>query len=734
MKLVINNKNFGDIRTAVFYRGHKYIPTGKIKSSDIPELIQLCTSDRVQYQGSKSKLSDMDFAEYDFSYFIEKYKFNDKFLISLLDDQSKDLIGKNIDDLEKTEITLFPTLRKNTKSSEKYNYDYFGTALISNQNFLLFNVPGRNSSQEGYYKIELYEEVLDSNNSTGSFIEHELLEKLEDQVSDIIAPSITIILGPGNNIKNNPDSLYYIYDPILSESRESLSIVDYRKLREEINCSKVVYLYLTKDSEVVDVNLAYKSWIDSNNSNRNTKDYIIRNDEYYSTRNNINILENLKNSDFWFDNNSGTIVGSSEYEHISCLLLRKKLSKINNKVYSPYIRYNKGDIVRYGKNPEGDYYYWESLVDNNYYSNPFLSPDWVESSKIDNFFTRRINILIYPLDSGHSNPGGSITINSINQEMSFNIQPSVGYNIYYRSNDLFDSVNNHTDPCYLISPDRDDSLQLDQNNWEYKKIDNGGSITETITIKDWSSFFEKDESGAFKYNDLIFNFGLAKSFISFKATDGVTNESDYKDWCDNFNEPNLKISSILVTSSEGIENSLNPSDIEDTNKISVDSGSKLVMNIPELTSHSIEYIESTYKAENNTKKIKIYPKILDDKSFEFTDIVNFSEADYLFHLIAKTLTIMATKFEGYVINEVIGRVEYNNDYLFKFYNKSESDIMFNKLTIIEEVSGDELVYLPNQLDKEFSFGGSSFNLTLEDDSIYSLSIKGVKSNYKIVLE
>lgn len=66
MRLKINNKNFGDIRTAVFYRSHKYIPFCDIKESDIPELISQCTSDRVQYQGSKSKISGMDFAEYDF--------------------------------------------------------------------------------------------------------------------------------------------------------------------------------------------------------------------------------------------------------------------------------------------------------------------------------------------------------------------------------------------------------------------------------------------------------------------------------------------------------------------------------------------------------------------------------------------------------------------------------------------------------------------------------------------
>ena len=737
MRLTINNKNFGDLRTAVFYREHKYLPIGDIIPDDIPGLIQDCTSDRIQYQGSKSRLSGMDFAEYDFSYFIEKYKFNDNFLISLLDDQSKDLVGKNIDDLEKIESVLFPTLKANKSiSGKQINYDYFGTALIANQNFLLFDTPGRNSDSPGYYKIELYEEVLESNNETGGFIEYELLKKLE---LSAVAPSVTIILGPSRNVKNNQPDMYFPYDT-LNDRSESLGIVEYRKLREEVNCSKIVYLYLTKENEVLDINLAYKSWVDSNNPNRKAKDYIIRNDEYYSTRNNIDILENLEDSDFWFDSNSGTLVGNSEHDHTKeCPLLRKKLVKSNSNFYSPYVRYNKGDIVRYGSDPSGEPYYWESLVDNNYHTNPFISSDWIESTRINNYFTRRINILIYPLGAGSSIPGGSITVNSENQAVSFTIQSNPGYNIYYRSKDLSDEMNHHIDSCYLTNPGKENSVQFrsedEEGNivWTYSSKDSGGVIVETITVNKWKPFFELDETGAYKYNDLIFNFGIAKSFISFEATDGVIT-GDYKDWGDYFGEPGFKIDNIVTISSEGVENSPNSSEIERTNKLAIDSGSKIVMLVPELSSHSIDYIESSYRVGNNIGKKKIYPRILNNNSFEFSDIINFSEATYLFKLVAKTLTIKVGKFDGYIVNEVISRVKYGNDYLFRFYSTSDSG-SFNKLTITGD-KGEKVVYLPGQINTESDLGGATLNLTIDenDSSIYSLSIKEVKSNYTIILE
>lgn len=732
MKLKINNKNFGDIRTAVFYRNHKYIPTGDIEESDIAKLILQCTSDKIQYQGSKSKISNMDFAEYNFSYLIEKYKFNDNFLISYLDDQSKELVGKNIDDLEKVESTLFPTLRQ-TNGTSKYNYDYFGSALIANQSFLLFETPGRENNLEGYYKIELYEDVLDFNNSSKCFIEHELLEKLGDKFTDINIPAITITLGPENIVKNNPENLYYPYDPILTSRKDELSIVDYIKLREEINCSKVVYLYLSKNNEILELNLAYKSWIDSNNPNRNANKYTIRNDEYFSSRNNIDILENLEDSDFWFDGNSGTLVGNSEYNHLNCPLLRRKLSKIKNESYSPYVRYNKGDVVKYGANPLGDPYFWESLTDNNYHNDPFTNSNWIEHTKINNFFTRRINILIYPLGAGYSIPGGSITVNSENESVEFEIQSNVGYNIYYRSTDLSDNMNDHQDSCYLVGPDKENSVKLSSDYWIYSKKDVGDRNIETITVKNWSPFFkELDENGSYKYNDLIFNFGIAKSFISFYATDEIITES-YKNWKDYFREPSFSINNIVTISSEGIENFPNSSDIESTNKLSVDPGSKIVMIIPELTSHSIDYIKSTYKVGSTTRERFIYPRILNDKSFEFTDMIDFSESTYLFHLVAKILIITAAKFEGYTVNEVIGRVKYNEDYSFKFYNNNGT-ADFERLIITEETTGNEVVYYLDRIGKEFELSGAVFNLTLEDDFIYSLSIKEAKSNYKITLE
>ena len=67
MKLIINNNNFTDIGTVVFY-----------SQDDLDNR----EYSKVQYRSNSSLLYNRDFSEYDFSYDITKDKFNDKFLVN----------------------------------------------------------------------------------------------------------------------------------------------------------------------------------------------------------------------------------------------------------------------------------------------------------------------------------------------------------------------------------------------------------------------------------------------------------------------------------------------------------------------------------------------------------------------------------------------------------------------------------------------------------------------------
>ena len=85
MRVVINKQDFSGIGTAVFYKKHKFFPEdiNIIPEEERSELN--FTSDLVKYHGSSNNFPSINFAEYDFSYLVNKYKFDNKLLITELD-------------------------------------------------------------------------------------------------------------------------------------------------------------------------------------------------------------------------------------------------------------------------------------------------------------------------------------------------------------------------------------------------------------------------------------------------------------------------------------------------------------------------------------------------------------------------------------------------------------------------------------------------------------------------
>ena len=99
MKVVINKPDYGDISTAVFYSSSVFPCKGGERD--------MFKSTGIQYHASREgKGMPLDFSEYDFKYILEKYKFNDTYILGYLGEKSREIVGKNISDLEKLSTTF----------------------------------------------------------------------------------------------------------------------------------------------------------------------------------------------------------------------------------------------------------------------------------------------------------------------------------------------------------------------------------------------------------------------------------------------------------------------------------------------------------------------------------------------------------------------------------------------------------------------------------------------------
>lgn len=101
MRVNIINEEFSDLTTAILSDGSQI------------------------YKASTSWLPSGDFIQTGFDWFPDKIKFTDSLKISDLDLESSELIGNELPDLERTELTLFPTLSSESGNNNKF----FGSFL-----------------------------------------------------------------------------------------------------------------------------------------------------------------------------------------------------------------------------------------------------------------------------------------------------------------------------------------------------------------------------------------------------------------------------------------------------------------------------------------------------------------------------------------------------------------------------------------------------------------------------
>ena len=739
MKLVINSTDFSTIGTALYYDNPKFMPSwiynseppqGYTKGGTIdmpndlgsaygfkdiyfgvdedryyafptPELFSSSLNFRkadykyseVYYHGSKDKILERDFAEYDFSFLVDKYKFNDNLKIQFLDNASKDILGYKVNELSTIENILFPSLYSTRETANQRKY--FGTAIIGTYTLFLFPVP------RGVRKVELYEgTVLDLNEAGYNYDYRNLVyqdfdatknyrrndcavyqEKLWKAKQNISAgdwnetkwteieypkPILSIYLGP-DYMWTSCDPNFYMSDPeiwdlgfrYLPNSKKHLKGMD------EIESDKILWMVITDSGQLLDINLSYNSWAsDKVNPERNKWKYSLRNDEYYATKNNMPLVKDK--SGILLDGRSSTILSTETVD--THPLLTRKMKKFDLLYFDPTQTYNTGDRVRYlGKLwkalediEPGDWdetkwevleqayspycayrlgervlfngYLWESLMDLNLGNRPDCSKAWILADSTDNFFTSRVNVIVNPSGAGRVVPGGQVRVSEGMGSKRFSIYETLGYKL-------------ESDSTKVCSPEVGEYLDDVGISIDNVAVEGGSIDKKVVTVNEgWDKVIESGK--------LIFNFKETPSTITLQGV---------------YNDTVLPYSSWLVNN-ERISLKMTPSGTVG-NTVSIAPGNTLILSpIQPLVNNRFKKVISTYTDRYGVIKTKE----LELSGNTVMDNIDFSEATYTFY-IEKNYMILdcSVGLENFELEDNRIEVAYGSTGTFRFYPRQE---------------------------------------------------------------
>lgn len=766
---------FGDIGTVVLYKENKFFPdlsteTREELITQMKENIDSYRGVKVLYHGSSKNIMERDFAEYDFSYILKKNKFNNKYIISDLDDNSKALIGYEFKDLSRMENILFPT-NINTEENKETGVDYFGTILVSNQLLFFFNI------SEGITKIELYNDVKMSNNTenTEGFIDSEFMDAVSPEIKTE-SPACIIYLGPKPDLRNNPSSWYYENDPqIQKRLSKSESLVEYSKQEDEILKSKIVWLVLSDSSDNIDsINLSYDSWVNNDNANRNKPEYTLRNDEYFGSRKNIGLVKELGDCSYILDERNSVLLGNKESEKHP--ILDKKLKRMNNKWlltllmpgqeikgevnslseaqypekgdiykikdkeefyeyigsntlrYCPNVVYSKNDVVEF--NGER----WISLSDSNMGEVPGIGTNWILETKIRDFYTTQVRVicqyinkfnengeiaeLVTDENCGYTVPRNYLTVQGRGDTVSFDVCSNPGYRPTIQNIVIEDG--NKVSKRGIIIPETGlyvPSVIKENDELWWKR---------TNTVSSWFNVLSSSD-----YPTIAIIFEKIPCTASFNATINGSEAIEYKEWKDRIKEINPYRSNetkYLRLLNSGVKDD-GTYDISD-NMINND----VQFMFEKLNNYEIKDILVQF-SRNNKKDLK---EISEVKGFEFSDFIDYMEVGYTLNLIDAYKTIEVRDSQNYEVALINDSIKYGNPAAIKFYPEIKG--AFNKLTI-EDDEGNSLLLRESDWGKSttWSLGADMPNsITLEkdknDSDIYIINIskliKNITVNFK----
>lgn len=582
-------------------------------------------SENIQYLGSKTNITNQEFAEYDFSYFINKYKFNSSDLLSFADSNLINKAGNYVDNVEVLNKLVFPT-SINSKE-DLVGYDFFGSLNIKGTETTLYVI----YAGEGVKRIELFEDVVDKK-SNPQFN----LDKLDDPNFDSsigTIPAVVLELGP------EPDKIYG------DEFEKAL-------LEDEISCSKVIWITTSFNNGSTNYNLSYGIWLIDKNSQRNKPEYSLRNDEYYSSVNYIKVID--RDDDLYYDKTTNTVVGNVREKATVDKFPLLNLIKHNSDKYSAKISYKRGDEVLIGENT------YQSLIDNNLGNVPYLSSSWKIINKSSDFLTTRLDIITDPLNTAEITPN-KISVNNNKNDYYrsgssiFNIVPVPGYEVAFDFNNLTseenECISNGVD--FSATPD---SITKNSIN-DYIAVYTLGLGTQNVP---WSEFTKADSGKA------IIKMRKRDTVLKFIVKDEQNNIFLKKDWQAYFkNETDFGIKGIY---SDGYSN-LNVTVREDsTVPVPVNNESEIKVVLGKLRRYEIDSITLNYHNGFEELSREIPVQIDESGNYYFIDNVDYLYAEYVLNASVMTYSIQIIgDLKYYEVEDVYFDSDYNKEFNARFY-------------------------------------------------------------------
>lgn len=423
---------FTDIGTVVLYPTRPFVPElYKGMELDWSKFFDI-TSSSTYLHSTNLNSEYIDFAKYSFEFNLASTKYWSTLYPNLFDySDTSEKFGK---DFDSRSVNLIPQL--GTKTTIKEEKHFFGKLKDAENTIYLIHVPA------GFWKVEVYDSRLVSNNNLGQpFLDWELLEML-DRSSIVEEPLMTITFGPPHDVSISNLSYNemvkiddvsgeitsgcreylgrYIYDGKVFLTKEIYDSFDYQQNYisdskyyqlhyEEIESEKLLYIINSTNGELKTVDMFSAAYLESSNKFRHLNENVVRNDEKLGDR----IFSS--SSRMTFDLRSNTLLGVKG-SMSDCPLF---VSRYNSLPDSFYSRSSAGNHVWVmGK---------EWVREENQPvlgENPEISPFWISPKDIKK--SMFLHYYVLKEGKGTVKPCGMVSVRE-DRELVLTIEPNIGH-------------------------------------------------------------------------------------------------------------------------------------------------------------------------------------------------------------------------------------------------------------------------------------------------------------------
>ena len=259
--------------------------------------------DITMYYGSDESLLGLsDINEYGWEFLVNKYKYDDTDVLSLLPFAVKNNIGTSMSDIETLRKALFPTIAGEETRVGSDSIEYFGTLSVGRQKLLIVRIPPKYSIAELWDTTDIMQRTDYIDSDTGE-IKYSEYERFVNNSS----------IDDSSDRRSAPVDGLDTVVTLLPKIKVSMD-------GDEITCTDLVWFVISTgtsgQSSVSNINLSFLSWEGVKNPHRNLHEYLLRNDDKAFIETTTKVVEYDSVLDQYMDKASGTLVGNKKiYNH-----------------------------------------------------------------------------------------------------------------------------------------------------------------------------------------------------------------------------------------------------------------------------------------------------------------------------------------------------------------------------------------------------------------------------------